>query len=205
MISSRPGAEGEIGDALELGSGSAAGGLDGEAVHQGGEVAGEVGGVGLFGEITFGFGALETIAQGGDEGFAVADEFLAHAVGGFAAGECALDGQAAAGVGGVGEVLDAAVEEFFGDSTGGGLSQGVVNVGGGAGGVALEDFTEKGFFVAEGGVEGGAVDAHGGGEVGQGSAFVALAPEDVQGLVEGFVGVESAGASPGHCPGPPLS
>jgi len=96
----------------------------------------------------------------------------------FAAG-IGLDGEAAAGVGGVGEILDAAVEEFFGDGAGSGLGEGVMDVGGGAGGIALEDLAEELTLIAEGGVEGGAVDTHGLGQVEERSPFVALAPEDV--------------------------
>jgi len=164
---------------LEIFSGCAAGGLNREAVHDGGEIAGEVGGVGILGKIIFFFGAAEAFAEGGDEGFAVADEFLAHAVGRIAAGEGALDGQTAAGVGGVGEVLDCALQQFLGDGAGGELIQGVLDVGGVAVDIELERFFEEGFLVAEGGVEGGAVDAHGFGEVGEGSAFIALGPEDL--------------------------
>ena len=73
--------EGEGGDFLEIFSGGAAGGLDGQAVHHGGEIAGEVGGVGSCGEIIFFFGALEAIAEGCHKRFAVADEFLTHGAG----------------------------------------------------------------------------------------------------------------------------
>lgn len=79
-------------------------------MHDGGEVAGQIGGAGNFGEIVFFFGALEATAEGGDEGFAVADKLFAHAVGVIAAGEGALDGEAAAGVVGVGEVFYCALQ-----------------------------------------------------------------------------------------------
>ena len=48
-VSARPGLEGEGDDSLEVFSGCAAGGLDGEAVDHCGEKAGEVGGVGVGG------------------------------------------------------------------------------------------------------------------------------------------------------------
>ena len=54
-----------------------------------------------------------------------------------------------------------------------------MDVGGGAVDVALEGFFEERFLVAESGVEGGAVDAHGAGEVGERGSFVTLAPEDL--------------------------
>ena len=182
--------EGEGGDFLEIFSSGAAGGLDGEAVEEGGEVAGEVGGIGAGGEIFFFFGAGEALAESGDEGLALLDELLAHAVGVVAAGEGGVDGEAAGGIFGVGEMLDGALEEFFGDGAGGGLVEGGLDVGGWASVVAVEDFFEEGLLVAEGGVEGGSIDAHGFGEVGEGGAFVAFLPEDIQRGVEGLVGVE---------------
>ena len=90
-------------------------------MHDGGEIAGKVGGVGSGREIIFFSGALEAIAEGGDERFAVANEFFTHTVGVVAAGEGTLHGEAAAGVGRVGEILHCAVEKLFGDSAGGGL------------------------------------------------------------------------------------
>jgi len=62
---------------------------------------------------------------------------------------------------------------------GGGLGEGLASEAAWAGGIAVDGFFEERFFVAEGGVEAGAVDAHGGGEIGEGSALVALAPEDL--------------------------
>ena len=148
-------------------------------MEDGGEIAGQIRGIGGFGKVVFLFGALEAIAQCFEEGFALLDELLAHAVGVVAAGECALDGEAAAGMARVGEMFDSALKKFFSDGTGSGLGEGRVDIRGGAGVVAVKDFFEEGLLVAEGGVEGGAVDAHGAGEVGEGGALVAFAPEDV--------------------------
>jgi hypothetical protein len=70
VVSVRKGAQGGLGYSLQFGAFGAAGGLDGEAVDDGGDVAGEIGGVGVGGEIAVGFGLLEAAANRGLAGVA---------------------------------------------------------------------------------------------------------------------------------------
>ena len=61
---------------MQLGAFGAAGGLDGQAVDNGGDVASEIGGVGVCREIAIGFGPLESPANRGFGGVAPGDQFL---------------------------------------------------------------------------------------------------------------------------------
>ena len=63
--------------------------------------------------------------------------------------------------------------------------------------VEVHGLEEQFAFVAEGGVERTAIDIHRGEEVFHGSRFIALAPEDMHGLVERFSGIELFGACHG--------
>ena len=188
------GAEGEVDDALEFFAGCAVNGLGAEAVEDGGGVAGEVGGVGVRWEVAMLLGAFEAVFQGA---FSLAAHGNQGGLDGLAlraAGDGALDGEAASGVGRVGEHGERALEEGFEDCVRGGLGEGALDMGAGAVGVAVESLEEERLLVAEGGVEAGAVNAHRLGEVGERGAFVAFFPEDAHGGIERRILAEAAWA-----------
>src|SRR5437868_6264251 len=81
-------------------------------------------------------------------------------------------------------------QDPLGDGAGRRLGQGLAEVGRRTLGVAVEHPAEEGLLVAEGGVEAGAVDAHGPGQLGQRRALVTLAPEHLERAVQGFVDVK---------------
>lgn len=161
----------------------------------GDDVACEVGGVCVGREVVFIARAFEAVAEGVFSGGAARDEVLADGFGIFTAGEGALDSEASARVAWIGEEFDGVVEDVFDDGAGGWLEESAAGVRRGALGVAVHCLAEEGFLVSEGGVEAGAVDAHGLGEVVERCAFVSAAPEDAQGTVERFVEIELTGTS----------
>jgi AcrR family transcriptional regulator len=65
-------------------------------------------------------------------------------------------------------------------------------------GVPRESLAEQVVLGPEHRVQAGPVHAHRGREIGQGGAFVALAPEHLDGPVQGLLGVKGAGSSTGH-------
>ena len=73
-------------------------GLDGQAMDNRGDVAGEVGGVGAGGEIAIGFGPLKAPANRGLAGITAGDQRLSNRIGFLSAGKGALHDEASAGV-----------------------------------------------------------------------------------------------------------
>jgi len=164
---SGPEGHGEVGDAVKLFAGEAAGGLHGDPVHDADEEEGEGFRISAGGEVAFGKGAVEAGANLGDAAGAQGGDLGADGGVFGAGGERSVDPEAAAGVGGVGGVGDGTAEEGLGDEAGGGLAERAAHVAARAGAVAGHGLAEERGLVSEGGVEAGAVDAHGRGELGE--------------------------------------
>jgi Domain of unknown function (DUF5069) len=164
-------------------------------MNNGSHVTGEIGRTAVAGKIAFRLRAFESLTNGGLTGGTAHNQFFSDGIGGLSAGEGALDHEASGGMPGVAEQVGGAIEQGLNGRAGGGPGQCVAKVSNGAGGIAIERFTEEILFIAEGGVEAGSINAHGGGEIGEGSALVTFFPEDEESGVKGLVGVEGAGSA----------
>ena len=173
----------------------AAAGLNGEAVHHADDEQRESRNVGGGGKVAFAAGALEAVAHLGDAALADSCHLLADGFAFGAGDECALDPEAAAGIGVVGGHRNGAAEQHLRDLAGARLAKCSADVAAGAGAVACDRLAKEAGLVAERGVKAGAVDAHGGGERGERSAFVALLPEHPHSGVEGLIAIEGARAT----------
>ena len=91
-----------------------------------------------------------------------------------------------------------APHQFFCGAAGGGVFESFGQVGGGLFKVAIEGLAEQLLFVAEGSIQTWHVNAHGFGEGGQGSTFVAMPPEKQEGSIESLVSIKFSRASSRH-------
>jgi hypothetical protein len=162
----REGAEGELCGANHLRFGGSVGSLDAHACDHDGEVSCEVTRVDALGQVALCESAVETLSDLGFALFAPCDQGVSYWNSFVAGGESTLDRETAAWILRIAEHLDGSEDESLNDAASSGLVECVLDVGGWAFRIALHDFAEESFLVAEGAVEAGAIDAHGFGEVG---------------------------------------
>ncbi len=196
-LGARPHPEGLRGDAAQLGPGGAAAGFHAEALADGPDVAGELGGVLAGGEIAGGAALLEALVEGLFDGAAAVAERLAHAIRFGSAGQRPLDEQAAAGPGGVRRGVGVEGEELLDDAAAGRRREGPRHARSGAFRVAVEHPRKEGFLAPEGRIKARAIDPHRLRQLAQRGPLVALAPELEERRIDGRVEIEGARARHG--------
>ena len=195
----RPGAQRHVGNLVQVRAARAAGCLDRHALQHCHDVAGVVGRIELRRDFSGADGALQALPQHHFAGGAPPDQFIPDLVRGLAARHRAAHEQAAARIAVFGQEIGAGVQQVLDHLACGRRRAGHVPEAGVPLDVAVNHLAEQTFLVAVGGIEARRIDTHRLGQVGDRGAFVAVAPEYLQGLVEGLVQIELSWAS--HCHG----
>ena len=186
----RPCSQRQVRHSLQLRRTGSAGGLNCHPVQDGHQVLCQCIGIGIGGQITFFFCALETAAYRHLIGVPTRDQLGSDRICSLSARERALDQETSARVSTAAHRRSSCAQQSFRKSSCRRGSQGLLQTTPRFGDIAIQDLAEQGMLVAKSRIKARPVDSHRRRQIGQRRSFVTFFPEHLECAIQGRLSIK---------------